>query len=108
VEILTIHEDSRVRVSRLTLAEAERTPVHTHEVEELSITIAGSSVQERDPNGFLLVEHLTEPGDVRLIPKGTGPHFLMNSGVGPYVAILVEAKIGSPAHRPVTPKKAKR
>jgi quercetin dioxygenase-like cupin family protein len=102
-----VHDDKRVRVTRLTLAEAEQTPVHTHEVEELSITIAGSSVQERDPDGFLLADHLTAPGDVRLITVGTGPHYLVNSGVGPYVAIIVETKVPSPAHRPTRPKKAK-
>jgi uncharacterized RmlC-like cupin family protein len=107
VEYETIHDDPRVRVSRLTLAESERTSVHMHQVEELSITIAGSSVQERDPNGFLLADILTEPGDVRLIPKGSGPHYLVNSGVGTYVAIIVETKVAAPAHRPTRPKKAK-
>lgn len=101
-----VHEDARLRVARLTLAEGERTSVHTHEREELSITIAGSSVQERDPSGFLLAEHLTEPGDVRLIPVGTGPHYLENSGVGPYVAIIVETKV--PAHRPKSAPKARK
>lgn len=107
MELETVHEDDRVRVRRITLAESEQSHVHVHEVDELSVTISGSSLQERDPDGFLLADILTEPGHVRLIPKGAGPHVLVNSGVGPYVAITVEAKVASPAHRPARPKKAK-
>ena len=103
-----VHEDARVRVARLTLAERERTSLHTHEREELSITIAGSSIQERNPDGFLLAEHLTEPGDVRVVRAGTGPHYLENSGVGTYVAIIIETKVPAPIHRPAAAKKAKR
>lgn len=87
-----VHEDERIRVSRLVLEELERTPTHSHGRDELIVTIAGSSVRSRAPDGTLRMEYPVEAGQVIFLEAGGPEHYLENSGVGTAVFVSVELK----------------
>lgn len=87
-----VHEDDRIRVTTLVLGELDRTPTHTHERDELIVTIAGSSVRSRAPDGTLRMEYPVEAGQVIFLEAGGPEHYLENSGVGRAVFVAVELK----------------
>ncbi len=92
VQAEVVHEDERVRVSRLILEEGDRTSVHTHEYDELVVTVTGRRIRSRNADDRPRNDYSTEPGDVRFFPAPRDAHYIENIGPGPYVCVVIEPK----------------
>jgi quercetin dioxygenase-like cupin family protein len=85
-----VHEGPWARVLRVVLEEVERTPPHVHERPTIEVTVRGCFLRLRGPDGELLGERFTHPGEVVLEPPGGEPHAVENGGPGRYEALWIE------------------
>ena len=100
-----ILRNEKVTISLMELAPQERTPMHQHDRDMLSVYVSGGRTRNTQFTQKAAADK-TEPGQVRLRPAGYS-HAVQNVGSEPYRLVMVEfadpqgkiKKIGTSSHR---------
>ena len=91
VQPQVIVETPKVKMVRWLLKPGEWTPIHTHDLDHVSIVIHGSTLRDVDKNGDAK-ENLQKTGTASYVP-GTGrTHSFANIGQENFESIAIELK----------------
>lgn len=91
VQPQVIRDTPRVTMVRWVLKPGEQTPVHTHDLDHISVVIHGSTLRDVDKNGAAK-QNVEKTGTAAYIP-GTGrTHFFSNIGEETFESISIELK----------------
>jgi quercetin dioxygenase-like cupin family protein len=84
-------ENERVRAVRWVLGPGEGTPLHTHTLDHIAVTLHGSTLRDMDTDGTSQ-EHEQKSGQVVYVP-GTGrTHSFANAGNTTLEIVSIELK----------------
>ncbi len=91
VQPRVIVDTPRVTMVRWVLKPGEQTPVHTHDLDHISVVIHGSTLRDVDKNG-VAKENIEKTGAAVYVP-GTGrTHSFSNIGEETFESIAIELK----------------
>jgi len=84
-------ENAKVRVMRWVLKPGEATPIHTHTLDHIGVTLKGSILRDM-PAGGTAKQSENKTGNVEYVPGKGQTHSFVNVGKTTFEAISIDLK----------------
>lgn len=86
-----LFEDERLRVWEIVLEPGEEAPLHTHQLDYVTVVIEGGTVARSNADGTVDVFE-RQPGDIMRRREGSDTHSLKNIGTTRFRNVIFELK----------------
>jgi quercetin dioxygenase-like cupin family protein len=92
VQPQSVLENQKVRVVRWVLKPGESSPVHTHSLDHIGVTLRGSTLHDIPAAGGAPTETEEKPGNVEFVIGKGQSHSFVNVGKTTFEAISIDLK----------------
>jgi len=92
VQPQSVLENQKVKIVRWVLKPGEGSPVHTHSLDHIGVTLRGSTLRDIPAIGGALTESEDKTGNVDFVPGKGQTHSFVNVGKTTFEAISIDLK----------------